>query len=77
MNTTGHSKLMFSLKMTMLSLFGASVLAGCGIRGSLKTPPPVFSGDKAEETAAAEAEETAEEIEEEDIDLLNIDPENE
>ena len=38
------SKLTPSLKMTMLSLLMTSLLAGCGIRGSLKTPPPIFGG---------------------------------
>lgn len=33
------------LKMTMLSLLATGLLAGCGIRGTLKTPPPVFGGD--------------------------------
>ena len=36
------SKFNFSLKMTMLSLLMTSLLAGCGIRGTLKTPPPAF-----------------------------------
>ncbi len=39
------SKLSLSLKMTILSLLMTSLLAGCGIRGNLKTPPPVFGGD--------------------------------
>ena len=29
----------------MLSLLAAVLLMGCGIRGSLATPPPVFGGD--------------------------------
>ena len=41
-----HNKLNISLKMTMLSLLMTSLLAGCGIQGSLKTPPPIFGGDK-------------------------------
>lgn len=36
------SKPSANLKMTMLSLLITSLLAGCGIQGSLKTPPPVF-----------------------------------
>lgn len=40
------SKLNLSLKMTILSLLMASLLAGCGIRGQLKTPPPLFGGEK-------------------------------
>jgi len=38
------NKFSISIKMTMLSLLMTSLLAGCGIRGSLKTPPPVFGG---------------------------------
>jgi len=34
-----------SLKMTILSLLMVSILSGCGIRGPLNTPPPVFGGD--------------------------------
>jgi len=45
MNFSSLSKLKPSLKMTILSLLMTSLLAGCGIRGSLKTPPPVFGGD--------------------------------
>ena len=39
------SKLRPSLKMTILSLLMTSMLAGCGIRGNLKTPPPIFGGN--------------------------------
>lgn len=45
MNFSAPSKLSLSLKMTMLSLLMTSLLAGCGIRGQLKTPPPLFGGD--------------------------------
>lgn len=31
--------------MTILSLFMVSLLSGCGIRGQLQVPPPVFGGD--------------------------------
>ena len=41
----GSSKQNAHLKMTMLSLLAVSLLSGCGIRGSLKTPPPLFGGD--------------------------------
>ncbi len=40
-----YSKPFACLKMTILSLFLAGILAGCGIRGQLKTPPPLFGGD--------------------------------
>jgi len=36
-----YSKPFACLKMTILSLFLAGILAGCGIRGQLKTPPPL------------------------------------
>lgn len=39
------SKQIACLKMTILSLFVTTILSGCGIRGSLKTPPPVFGSD--------------------------------
>ncbi len=42
MRTHSYSKMNLGLKMTMLSLLGASLLAGCGIKGGLKTPSPVF-----------------------------------
>lgn len=45
MTYTGLSKLNSSLKITILSLLMTSLLAGCGIRGSLKTPPPVFGAE--------------------------------
>ena len=57
--------------MTILSLFCASLLAGCGIRGSLKTPPPLFGGEKAE--TVSDAEDESAETSEDDIDLLDPD----
>jgi len=39
-----YSKRFACLKMTMLSLFVTFTLSGCGIRGPLKTPPPLFGG---------------------------------
>ena len=44
MTNPSLNKLNCSLKMIILSLFGASLLAGCGIRGDLKAPPPLFGG---------------------------------
>ena len=38
------SKMNSGFKITIMSLFTASLIAGCGIRGNLKTPPPVFGG---------------------------------
>jgi len=40
-----HSNQNARLKITMLSLLMVGLLSGCGIRGSLKTPPPVFGGE--------------------------------
>ena len=34
---------------TLLALAGLSVLAGCGIRGDLERPPPIFSDPPDEE----------------------------
>jgi len=45
MTQSGLSKITPGLKMTILSLLVTSVISGCGIRGSLKTPPPVFGGE--------------------------------
>lgn len=45
MTHSALSKLSPGLKMTILSLLMTSLLAGCGIRGNLKTPPPVFGSD--------------------------------
>lgn len=36
------SKRNATLKMTIWSLLAVVLLTGCGIQGSLKTPPPVF-----------------------------------
>jgi len=42
---TTYSKLFNVIKMTILSLFTFGLIAGCGIRGPLKTPPPLFGGE--------------------------------
>lgn len=47
MTNISPSKLNSGLKMIILSLLGASLLAGCGIRGDLKTPAPLFGGELA------------------------------
>lgn len=41
----GLSKQRPCIKMTILSLLAVGLLSGCGIRGTLKTPPPIFGGD--------------------------------
>ncbi len=45
MTFTSLSKQNAMIIMTILSLLMVSLLSGCGIRGSLKTPPPLFGGD--------------------------------
>ena len=41
-----RNKLLPIIKLTVVSGLAAALLSGCGIRGSLKVPPPVFgSGD--------------------------------
>jgi len=44
MISSDNSKKTLSFKMTILSLLVTGLLSGCGIRGGLKTPPPVFGG---------------------------------
>ena len=75
------SKFSISLKMTMLSLLMTSLLAGCGIRGTLKTPPPVFgSASKADpkrvptEDLDKQNEDEDEEEDEDDLGNLDHDP---
>lgn len=40
-----YSRQSSRLKITMLSLLMVGLLSGCGIRGGLKTPPPVFGSE--------------------------------
>ena len=44
MISPNNSKQTLSFKMTILSLLVTGLLSGCGIKGSLKTPPPIFGG---------------------------------
>lgn len=82
MTFTGLSKQSASLKMTILSLLMVSLLSGCGIRGTLKTPPPVFGGDTKVDPDRVPTEDLDKENEEEDgldaleddLDDLNEDP---
>ena len=76
------SKFNFSLKMTMLSLLMTSLLAGCGIRGPLKTPPPAFgSASKVDPNRVPSSDldkqddaEDANDFEDDDYDDLDHDP---
>jgi len=44
MTNNSYSKRFTCLKMTILSLLLTITLSGCGIRGPLKTPPPLLGG---------------------------------
>ena len=44
MISPNNSKQTLSFKITILSLLVTGLLSGCGIKGSLKTPPPIFGG---------------------------------
>ena len=69
------SKFSISLKMTMLSLLMTSLLAGCGIRGPLKTPPPVFGGaSKADPDRIPTDDLDKDNEDEDDFDNLDRDP---
>ena len=65
------SKLKPTLKMTILSLLMTSVLAGCGIRGTLNTPPPVFGGDAKVDPNRVPTEDLDKDDEAEDYDSLD------
>lgn len=43
-----YIKLNSTLKLTVATGLLASVLSGCGIRGDLKVPPPLFGESKVE-----------------------------
>ena len=66
------SKSFDCIKMTMLSLFIAGALAGCGIRGPLKTPPPLFGGD-AKVNQDTPSNQDSDSLEDEDDDYLDLD----
>ena len=59
----------------MLSLLMTSLLAGCGIRGPLKTPPPVFGGaSKADPDRVPTDDLDKDNEDEDDFDNLDRDP---
>ncbi len=74
MHNTGPSKLNHSLKLIILSLLGAGLLAGCGIRGSLKVPPPLFGPDAKTNADRVPTESLDDSKDEDELDLLG--PEN-
>ena len=72
------SKMNSSIKMTILSLLMTSLIAGCGIRGSLKTPPPVFgSASKVDpERVPTEDLDNDDTRDEDDLDYLDFETDN-
>jgi len=61
--------------MTMLSLLAAGLLAGCGIRGTLQTPPPLFGGEsKVDPDRVPDADLDREDRSEDDDDVFINDP---
>lgn len=69
------SKLSPSFKMTLLSVLAVSFLAGCGIRGPLKTPPPVFGeGSKVDTDRVPTDDLDIEDEEDDDFPSLDQDP---
>lgn len=48
-----HSRLK---TISVIALLMTSLLAGCGLRGDLKTPPPIFGEDKRTDEQKAEAQ---------------------
>ena len=70
MYNRNHSKLNHSLKMTLLSLLAINLLAGCGIRGSLKTPPPLFGGQSKVDPSRVPTEDLDQQDDELELELL-------
>ena len=69
------SKLNSSLKMTILSLLMTGLLSGCGIRGDLKIPPPVFGGDSKVDPERVPTDDLGtDDKDENDLDLLDESP---
>lgn len=67
----GNNKYIANIKMTMLSLLGIALLSGCGIRGTLKTPPPVFGGDSKVDPERVPTEDLdSDQDEDDDFDIL-------
>lgn len=61
--------------MTILSLLMVSVLSGCGIRGSLKVPPPVFGGEtNVDPERVPTGDFESDQEDEDDLSDLNQDP---
>ena len=74
MTFTGLSKQNTTIIMTILSLLMVSLLSGCGIRGTLKTPPPLFGGDtKVDPEQVPTDDLNSEDLDEEEEDLDSVD----
>ncbi|GLQ20956.1 lipoprotein [Algimonas porphyrae] len=56
---------MTRLLAVLLLIASSLILSGCGIRGNLQTPPPLWGGDAASETTDADAATVAEAANEE------------
>lgn len=72
MTFTGLSKQNTTIIMTILSLLMVSLLSGCGIRGTLQVPPPVFGGESKVDPERVPTGES--EGDEDDFDDLEPDP---
>ena len=73
MTSFDTNKFNISIKMTMLSLLMTSLLAGCGIRGTLKTPPPLLGGTSKVDPERVPTEDLDKQDEDE-LDNLDRDP---
>ena len=60
--------------MTILSLFITGLLTGCGVRGPLKTPPPLFGGDAKVDANNAPTEDL-DTLDDEEDEFLDLDVE--
>lgn len=75
MTLTSLSKQNTMFIMTILSLLMVSLLSGCGIRGSLQVPPPVFGGETKVDSERVPTEDfESDEDDEDDLGDLDQDP---
>lgn len=47
-----------NLRLTLMVLLGSLTLTACGIKGGLKTPPPLWGGDKTVQDETAQDEDS-------------------
>ena len=62
-----YSRQSAGVKITMLSLLTASLLSGCGIRGGLKTPPPLFGDTKVDPARVPGSDFDKKDVEDDDL----------